>query len=162
MDALLSSFGSNYLSRWFACQPHLLGPQAQTAIFVGPLTLAAIFVRPIDSHCPWQLCLFGHQPYLLGSQLLTVLGQNGSGQNGMDKMVLDQMVWAKWYGQNGMAKILWIKSSINPALIWQQDFFINPTSTLMPLAFPYMLIIYLWLLVTKYIFNSTELKVHKI
>jgi len=40
-----------------------------------------------------------------------VTGQNGSGQNGTDKMVwtkwytdkmvLDKMVWAKWYGQNG-------------------------------------------------------------
>src|SRR6218665_629504 len=40
-----------------------------------------------------------------------VLGQNGSGQNGTDKMVwtkwytdkmvLDKMVWTKWYGQNG-------------------------------------------------------------
>ena len=28
----------------------------------------------------------------------------------------------------------------------------------MPLAFPYVFIIYLWLLVTKYILNSTELK----
>ena len=43
-----------------------------------------------------------------------VLGQNGSGQNGMDKMVwtkwytdkmvLDKMVRTKWYGQNGMDK----------------------------------------------------------
>ena len=40
-----------------------------------------------------------------------VLGQNGSGQNGTDKMVwtkwytdkmvLDKMVWTKWCGQNG-------------------------------------------------------------
>ena len=40
-----------------------------------------------------------------------VTGQNGSGQNGTDKMVwtkwytdkmvLDKMVWTKWYGQNG-------------------------------------------------------------
>ena len=28
-----------------------------------------------------------------------VTGQNGSGQNGTDKMV-----WAKWYGQNGTVK----------------------------------------------------------
>ena len=41
---------------------------------------------------------------------------------------------------------------------WQYDFFINPASTLMPLAFLYVLIIYLWLLVTKYILISTELK----
>jgi len=38
--------------------------------------------------------------------LKTVTGQNGSGQNGTDKMVygqmvLDKMVWTKWYGQNG-------------------------------------------------------------
>ncbi len=56
-----------------------------------------------------------------------VLGQNGSGQNGTDKMVwtkwytdkmvLDKMVWTKWYGQNGTDKILRIKSSINPAPI---------------------------------------------
>jgi len=42
------------------------------------------------------------------SALVTVLGQNGSGQNGTDKivwtkwytdkMVLDKMVWTKWYG----------------------------------------------------------------
>ena len=40
-----------------------------------------------------------------------VTGQNGSGQNGTDKMVwtnwytdimvLDKMAWTKWYGQNG-------------------------------------------------------------
>ena len=40
----------------------------------------------------------------------------------MDKMVLDKMVWTKWYGQNGMAKILRIKSLINPASI-DTDFF---------------------------------------
>jgi len=43
--------------------------------------------------------------------LLVVLGQNGSGQNGTDKMVyeqngigqngMDKMVQTKWYGQNG-------------------------------------------------------------
>ena len=52
-----------------------------------------------------------------------VLGQNGLGQNGTDKMVrtkwytdkmvLDKMVETKWYGQNGMDKTLTIKSSIN-------------------------------------------------
>ena len=52
-----------------------------------------------------------------------VLGQNGSGQNGMDKMVygqngigqngMDKMVRTKWYGQNGTDKILTIKSSSN-------------------------------------------------
>ena len=53
-----------------------------------------------------------------------VLRQNGSGQNGTDKMVwtkwykdkmvLDKMAWTKWYGQNGTIKILQIKSSMNP------------------------------------------------
>src|SRR6218665_2489921 len=28
--------------------------------------------------------------------------QNGIGQNGMDTMVLDKMVWTQWYGHNGM------------------------------------------------------------
>jgi len=67
-----------------------------------------------------------------------VLGQNGSGQNGTDKMVwakwytdkmvldkmvrtkwytdkmvLDKIVRTKWYGQNSMDKTLTIKSSIN-------------------------------------------------
>ena len=60
-------------------------------------------------------------------RVCAVLGQNGSGQNGTDKMVwtkwytdkmvLDKMVRTKWYGQNGMAKMLRIKSSINPAPI---------------------------------------------
>src|SRR6218665_3498980 len=45
------------------------------------------------------------------TRLEVVTGQNGSGQNGTDKMVwtkwytdkmsLDKMVWTKWYGQNG-------------------------------------------------------------
>src|SRR6218665_2942446 len=76
-----------------------------------------------------------------------VLGQNGSGQNGTDKMVwtkwytdkmvLDKMAWTKWYGQNGIRikwywtkwhgqngtdQILRIKSSINPALIYNMIF----------------------------------------
>ena len=61
-----------------------------------------------------------------------VLGQNGSGQNGTDKMVwtkwytgkmvLDKLAWTKWYGQNGTDKILRIKSSINPALIYNMIF----------------------------------------
>src|SRR6218665_3833203 len=38
---------------------------------------------------------------------LEVLGQNGSGQNGMNKMV-----WTKWYKYNGADKI--INQSINP------------------------------------------------
>jgi len=33
--------------------------------------------------------------------VVAVLGQNGSGQNGTDKMV-----WTKWYGQNGMDKMV--------------------------------------------------------
>ena len=33
-----------------------------------------------------------------------VLGQNGSGQNGTDKMV-----WTKWYGQNGTDKMVRLK-----------------------------------------------------
>ena len=55
--------------------------------------------------------------------ILRVLGQNGSGQNGTDKMVwtkwytdkmvLDKMVQTKLYGQNGTDKTLTIKSSIN-------------------------------------------------
>ena len=63
----------------------------------------------------------------IGYRLNWVLGQNGSGQNGTDKMVctkwytdkmvLDKMVCTKWYRQNGMAKTLRIKSSINPAPI---------------------------------------------
>jgi len=45
-----------------------------------------------------------------------VTGQNGSGQNGtdkmvwtkwyMDKMVWDKMVWTKWYRQNGTDKMV--------------------------------------------------------
>ena len=55
--------------------------------------------------------------------MVPVTGQNGSGQNGTDKMVwtkwytdkmvLDKMVRTKWYGQNGTDKTLTIKSSIN-------------------------------------------------
>ena len=44
-----------------------------------------------------------------------VLGQNGSEQNGTDKMVLDKIVWTKWYGRNGTDRI--INQSINPAPI---------------------------------------------
>ena len=56
-----------------------------------------------------------------------VLGQNGSGQNGTDKMVwtkwytdkmaLDKMVWTKWYGQNGMDKMLQINHQSIPLLL---------------------------------------------
>ena len=52
-----------------------------------------------------------------------VTGQNGSGQNGTDKMVwtkwygqngmgqngMDKMAWTKWYEQNGMDKMAWTK-----------------------------------------------------
>jgi len=45
------------------------------------------------------------------------------GQNGIrTKMVLDKLAWTKWYGQNGTDKILRIKSSINPALIYNMIF----------------------------------------
>ena len=43
-------------------------------------------------------------------------------------------------------------------LLLQYDFFINPASNLIPLAFLYVLITYLWLLVTQYILNSTDFK----
>src|SRR6218665_2706563 len=56
-------------------------------------------------------------------EIIKVLGQNGSGQNGTDKMVwrkwytdkmaLDKMVWTKWHGPNGTDKIIRIKTSIN-------------------------------------------------
>jgi len=55
-------------------------------------------------------------------------------------------------------KTLRIKSSINLAPIDNMMFSSIHLPLLMPLAFPYVLIIYLWLLVTKYILNSTELK----
>jgi len=45
-----------------------------------------------------------------------VLGENGSGQNGTDKMVyrqngighngMDKMVWKKWYGSNITSKVI--------------------------------------------------------
>src|SRR6218665_1148314 len=51
------------------------------------------------------------------NSLPRVLGQNGSGQNGTDKMVwtkwytdkmsLDKMARTKWYGQNGMDKMVY-------------------------------------------------------
>ena len=37
-------------------------------------------------------------------------------------MVLDKMEWTKCYGQNGTDKILRIKSSANPALIYNMIF----------------------------------------
>jgi len=42
------------------------------------------------------LHLWNNVPYYRTDELW-VLGQNGRGQNGMDKMV-----WTKWYGQNGI------------------------------------------------------------
>src|SRR6218665_684694 len=58
-----------------------------------------------------------HTPYIyIYAYVYWVTGQNGSGQNGTDKMVwtkwytdkmvLDKMVWTKRYGQNGTDKIL--------------------------------------------------------
>src|SRR6218665_2077019 len=77
-----------------------------------------------------------------------VTGQNGTVKMVWtkwytDKMVRDKMVWTKWYGQNGTDKMLRIKSLINPTPIDNMIFFINPASTLMPVAFLYVLIIYL-------------------
>jgi len=57
-------------------------------------------------------------------------------------MVLDKMVRTKWYRQNGAGKILRIVINQSRSY-WQYDFFINPASTLMPVAFLYVLIIYL-------------------
>src|SRR6218665_1125730 len=69
--------------------------------------------------CFFNVCVCVCFYVLLGKNM--VLGQNGSGQNGTDKMVwtkwytdkmvLDKMAWTKWYGQNGTDKILRIKSS---------------------------------------------------
>ena len=60
------------------------------------------------------------------------------GQNGTDKTV-----WTKWYGQIGTAKILRIMSSINPVPIDTVIFSSIPASILIPVAFLYVLIIYL-------------------
>src|SRR6218665_2473728 len=72
-------------------------------------------------------------------------------------MAADKMVWTKWNGQNGMAKILRIKSSINPASI---DTMIFHQSSFHFDAFSFPLHAYhlFVTLVTKYILNSTELK----
>src|SRR6218665_443223 len=63
-------------------------------------------------------------PHTIRQCFPTVVGQNGSGQNGTDKMVwtkwytcmdkmsLDKMAWTKWYGQNGTNKTVPIKSSL--------------------------------------------------
>src|SRR6218665_3214669 len=66
---------------------------------------------------PYSRTALHHTP------LKRVLGQNGSGQNGTDKMVwtkwytdkmvLDKMARTKWYGQTGTDMTLPIKSSIN-------------------------------------------------
>src|SRR6218665_2513645 len=63
------------------------------------------------------------------------------------------MARTKWYGSNIPNKAINQSSSH-----LQYDFFINPASTLTPPAFFYVLIIYLGLLVPRYILNSTELK----
>jgi len=31
-----------------------------------------------------------------------VTGQNGSGQNGIDKLICKKWYWTNWYGQNGI------------------------------------------------------------
>ena len=62
-----------------------------------------------------------------------VYGQNGIGQNGMDKMAR-----TNWYGKNITDKV--INQSRSHL---QYDLFINPASTLTPLAFLYVLVIYL-------------------
>ena len=68
-----------------------------------------------------------------------VLGQNGSGQNGTDKMVWTKWYWTKWYGWNIMCKVINQSRSH-----WKYNyFFINSASTLTPLAFLHVLIIYL-------------------
>ena len=58
-----------------------------------------------------------HACYYSDVPVSGVTGQNGSGQNGTDKMVygqndMDKMVWTKWYGQNGT--ILYFVSILNP------------------------------------------------
>jgi len=63
------------------------------------------------------------------------------------------MARTEWYGWNITGKVFNQSRSH-----WKCHFYINPASTLTPLAFLYVLIIYLWLLATKLIFNSTELK----
>src|SRR6218665_3533594 len=80
--------------------------------------------------------------------VLLVLGQNGSGQNGTDKMVwtkwytnkmaLDKMVWTKWHRQNITDNVT--NQSISHL---QYEFFINPASALTPSAFLYVLNIYI-------------------
>src|SRR6218665_1507985 len=58
--------------------------------------------------------------FCTGTGVYTLLiGQNSSGQNGMDKMVywqngMGKLVWTKWYRLNGTDKLLRIKSSIYP------------------------------------------------
>ena len=60
---------------------------------------------------------------------IRVLGQKGSGQKGSGQNGTDRKV----HGQNGMEKLVRIKSSINQSRShWQYDFFINPASTLTP------------------------------
>ena len=60
--------------------------------------------------------------------MYTVTGQNGSGQNGTDKMVwtkcytdkmvLDKMIWTKWYGQNGtMLYFMYVSIQFNSIYI---------------------------------------------
>src|SRR6218665_1687548 len=71
---------------------------------------------------PTEAFTFLHVTYTLAFGYQRVNGQNGSGQNGTDKMVwtkimvwtkwytdklsLDKMVWTKWYGQSGRDKMV--------------------------------------------------------
>ena len=70
------------------------------------------------------------------SWLQGVAGQNGSGQNGTDKMVwtkwyrdkmvLDKMVWTKWYGQNGtILYFVYILIQLNSIMFSNQKSQIN-------------------------------------
>src|SRR6218665_2946173 len=77
-------------------------------------TSTSIGWRSVNQRLEFYAAITGglNQFYHLRSVTITsrdpVLGQNGSGQNGTDKMV-----WTKWYGQNGTDEILRVKSSIN-------------------------------------------------
>ena len=67
--------------------------------------------------------------------------------------------WTKWYGQNGMSKTLRIKSLLPLQLTtW---FFHQSCFHFDAFSFPYyVLIIYLWLLVTKYYIEFNWIKMY--
>src|SRR6218665_1939522 len=75
------------------------------------LVVAWAYRRILHTRGPLPICLRALRHIARGPAGLLVTGQNGSGQNGTDKMVwtkwytdkmaLDKMVWTKWYGQNG-------------------------------------------------------------